>query len=117
MAERMAALGHGWSEETVGAVESGARAVSTDELAGLALVLGVSLGDLLDPTLEGEDTATLDLGGPAPLWGPYARLWARGQIKAQLLWADRDFWFTPGEDAPLGDATAINAEWRRRPRR
>lgn len=117
VAERMTALGHPWAEATVDAVESGARPVSTDELAGLALVLGVSFGDLLDPTLDGDERATLDLGGPEPLWGPYARLWARGQIKAQLIWSDGDFFFSPGEDRPLENATAINAEWRRRPRR
>jgi hypothetical protein len=117
MAERMVALGHAWTELTVAEVESAGRAVSTDELVGVALVLGVSFGDLFDPTLGGNDNATLDLGGSEPLWGPYARLWARGRIKAWLIWSDGDFLFSPGDDTPLGNTEAINAEWRRRPRR
>lgn len=53
VAERMRKLGHRWHAKTVSVVESNDRAVTTDELIALALVLGVTLAELLDP--DGPD--------------------------------------------------------------
>lgn len=118
LAERMSSLGHDWTADTVNEVEERTRPLNVDELLGLALVLGVSLGDLLDPTVARNDAAHLDLGGPEPLWGGFARLWVRQQIRAELLWLDwhRDLFFFPGDDARLENTSAINAQWLRRPR-
>jgi transcriptional regulator with XRE-family HTH domain len=56
LAERMNVLGHGWYHQTVGEVERGNRAVTVDELIGLALALEVTVGELLDPMgPAGED--------------------------------------------------------------
>jgi transcriptional regulator with XRE-family HTH domain len=53
VAERMRKLGNRWHPKTVSLVESGGRPVTTDELVALALVLEVTVADLLDP--EGAD--------------------------------------------------------------
>lgn len=44
LAARMTAFGHDWTAGTVGFVERNQRAVNVDELVGLALCLGVTLG-------------------------------------------------------------------------
>lgn len=49
VAERMRALGHEWSRQTVSDVERNVRNVTVDELLGLALVLGTPISELLDP--------------------------------------------------------------------
>src|SRR5215218_1648915 len=50
LASRMAHLCHGWGRSTVSAVEGKSRNVTVDELFGLALSVGVTIGALLDPT-------------------------------------------------------------------
>jgi hypothetical protein len=65
----------------VAAIEGGSRVVSTDELVGLALVLGVLVGELLDP-----DDEDLNFGGPVPIPVAVAELWARGGTRLQ--WRD-----------------------------
>ena len=84
LAARMTRLGHGWGRSTVSAVEGRTRNVTVDELFGLALSLGVTIGNLLDP--EGPDRSrrlSLDVGLRGPEGGPaqpvdsaLARLWA-----------------------------------------
>lgn len=62
---RMAALGHEWTGGIVGFVERRSRAVAVDELCGLAVCLGVTLGQLLDPTGPAfSHRRSLDLGIP-----------------------------------------------------
>jgi transcriptional regulator with XRE-family HTH domain len=51
LARKMAALGWSWHQQTVAAVESGARQVRLGELADLAGLFGVTL-----PALLGADT-------------------------------------------------------------
>jgi transcriptional regulator with XRE-family HTH domain len=92
LAARMAQLGHGWGRSTVSAVEGRSRNVTVDELFGLALSLGVAIGDLLDPA--GPDRSrrlSFDIGlrdpegvNPKPLGGSVARLWASSRAVLRL---------------------------------
>jgi transcriptional regulator with XRE-family HTH domain len=92
LAARMTHLGHGWGRSTVSAVESRTRNVTVDELFGLALSLGVMIGELLDPA--GPDNSRrlrLDIGlrapyggDPQPLAPGLAQLWASSQAVLRL---------------------------------
>lgn len=65
---RMTDLGHDWGRSTVSAVERSNRNVTTDELFGLALCFGATIGGLLDPT--GPDHSrnlSFDVGLDSPL--------------------------------------------------
>lgn len=50
LAARMTALGHDMSRSAVSAIEGLGRSVSVDEMFGLAISLGVTIGQLFDPT-------------------------------------------------------------------
>ena len=50
LAARMALLGHGWRRSVVSAIEGGRRSVTIDEVFGLAINFGVTVGRLLDPS-------------------------------------------------------------------
>ena len=92
LAAEMTALSHGWGRSTVSAVEGRSRNVTVDEMFGLALCLGVSIGQLLDP--EGPDRSrrlsldvglrTPDGGGPRPVEPTLARLWASSRAVMRL---------------------------------
>lgn len=92
LAARMARLGHGWTRSTVSAAESRARNLTVDELFGLALSLGVSLNQVLDPA--GPDRSrrpSLDVGVRAsgadasqPLDPALARLWSSSRAVLRL---------------------------------
>ena len=92
LAAEMTALGHGWGRSTVSAVEGRSRNVTVDELFGLALCLGVTIGQVLDP--EGPDRSrrlSLDVGlrspdggGPRPVDPNVARLWASSRAVMRL---------------------------------
>lgn len=92
LATQMTSLNHGWGRSTVSAVEGTTRNVTVDELFGLALCLGVTLGELLDP--EGPDRSrrfSLDVGlrvagdgRPQPLDPVLARLWASSRAVMRL---------------------------------
>jgi transcriptional regulator with XRE-family HTH domain len=77
VAVRMTSTGHRWSPTTVSEVENGLRAVTVDELVGLAIILQVGVPILLDPTgPESRDTGTrIDIGSPD------------GPVSAGLLWS------------------------------
>lgn len=66
LADRMSALGHQWSRPTVSQVERAARAVSVDELYGLAHALVMDILMLLSPP-EGA-RLQLDTGLPKTLY-------------------------------------------------
>jgi transcriptional regulator with XRE-family HTH domain len=95
LAARMAHLCHGWGRSTVSAVESKSRNVTVDELFGLAVSVGVTIGELLDPT--GPDhrrPLSLDVGLKAtdgekaqPVAPRLAHLWASSRAVIQL-WHD-----------------------------
>jgi transcriptional regulator with XRE-family HTH domain len=92
LATRMSYLNHGWGRSTVSAVEGRTRNVTVDELFGLALSLGVTIGELLDP--EGPDRSrrlSLDVGlrvpegdDPQPVEPVLARLWASSRAVMRL---------------------------------
>ena len=92
LAARMTYLSHGWGRSTVSAVEGRARNVTVDEMFGLLLSLGITVGQLLDP--EGPDRSrrlSLDIGLPAPEEGSpqlvdpiLARLWASSRAVMRL---------------------------------
>lgn len=75
LAERMTALGHTWSQAKASELERGERAILVDELAALALALGVTVPALLMP----DDGVELDYGHPeAAMNAEVARAWLRG---------------------------------------
>ena len=91
LAAQMTYLSHGWGRSTVSAVEGRTRNVTVDELFGLALCLGVTIGQLLDP--EGPDRSrrlSLDVGlrvadgRPQPVDPLLARLWASSRAVMRL---------------------------------
>lgn len=97
LAARMTHLGHGWGRSTVSAVEGKGRNVTIDELFGLALSIGVAVGDLLDPTGPGHNRQlSLDVGLPLPEGGrrtlspALAQLWAASRAVVR-------FWHDDGE--------------------
>ena len=91
LAAQMTQLGHGWGRSTVSAVEGRTRNVTVDELFGLSLCVGVTIGQLLDPA--GPDRSrrmSLDVGlrcpdaGPQPVESALARLWASSRAVIRL---------------------------------
>jgi transcriptional regulator with XRE-family HTH domain len=99
LAERMANLGHPWSESIVGFVEQNRRNVTVDEYVGLHFALELDdFGALLDPLgVEGEkyrspydtvDKPGLDYGGMKPLPAGYVSSWVRGGVIARGTWTD-----------------------------
>jgi hypothetical protein len=91
LALRMTDLGHDWGRSTVSAVELGNRNVLTDELLGLTICFGVTIGALLDPT--GPDhsrTLSFDLGleFPRRIAADVARLWAASRVVIRLRHED-----------------------------
>ena len=96
LASRMSLLDHGWGRSTVSAVEGRSRNVTVDELFGLALSLGVTIGQLLDP--GGPDRSrqlSLDVGlraegdgPPQPVAPRLARMWASSRALIRLEYDD-----------------------------
>lgn len=92
LAAQMFQLGHGWGRSTVSAVEGRTRNVTVDELFGLTLCLGLTVGQLLDPA--GPDRSrrmSLDVGlrdsgtgRPEPVEPALARRWASSQAVIRL---------------------------------
>lgn len=99
---RMEELGHGWSGGTVGLIERRTRHVAVDELGGLAIALGVTLGQLQDPTGPDHSRRTsLDVGlwesedGSGNSIGPWtAQLWTNSRMVIRVFhgqWMDLAF--------------------------
>jgi transcriptional regulator with XRE-family HTH domain len=66
--DRMNLLDHGWHTPTVSQVEGAMRAVTVEELWGLALALETTITSILTPkSLSGEGTSHLDAGLAEPL--------------------------------------------------
>lgn len=92
LAAQMNQLGHGWGRSTVSAVEGRLRNVTVDELFGLALCLGLTVGQLLDPA--GPDQSRRmsldvglrdsDTGRPETVEPTLARLWASSRAVIRL---------------------------------
>lgn len=119
---RMTDLGHDWGRSTVSAVERRNRNVTTDELFGLALCFGATIGGLLDPT--GPDHSrnlSFDVGLESPLLiePGVAQLWAASRIVMRLWHEDRhayapDVADDPSQPAGLSTLKAEPFEWSRR---
>lgn len=82
LTEKMRHMQHQWSRATCSEVERGKRNVTVDELASLAIVLGVAPGELFDPERLGVN---LDVGMTGPLKTQDASAWARGLLRVQVL--------------------------------
>lgn len=88
LAAHMSGLGHGWSRSTVSAVEGTGRNITVDELGGLAISLGTSIGQLLDPT--GPDHSrklSVDVGLPGlggSLRPELGHLWSLSRLVVSL---------------------------------
>lgn len=91
LAARMTVLGHAMGRSAVGAIETTRRKVTVDELFGLAISIGVTIGQLLDPT--GPDHSrplALDVGlktvdgAPRPIEPRLACLWVASRTVARL---------------------------------
>ena len=85
LAERMVALEHPWNGGIVSFLERRDRGVNTDELVGLALCLGVSIGQLLDP-----GGPTHDQRGPLAAFGANTpKPWTMSAEDGELFMASR----------------------------
>ena len=91
LAARMTILGHTMGRSAVSAIEVKGRNVTVDELFGLAISLGVTIGQLIDPT--GPDRSrplALDVGlktddgAVRPIAPSLSRLWAASRALARL---------------------------------
>jgi transcriptional regulator with XRE-family HTH domain len=91
MAARMVMLGHGWGRSFVSAIEGRRRGVTIDELFGLAITLGVSVGRLLDPSGpdrsrdEGLDVGLGHGGHSRPLPTELGRLLAASRAVIRIV--------------------------------
>lgn len=110
LAVRMTYLGHGWTRSTVSAVEARKRNVTTDELFGLAVSFGMTIGQLLDPTKPGHSRGfSLDVGlvvsdgsGPRLIEPEVAHLWGASRVVVRL-WHDdgREYALDVADDPPM----------------
>jgi transcriptional regulator with XRE-family HTH domain len=117
LAERMSALDYPWlSEGVLGFIERGDRTVTVDELLTLALVLGVDVPTLLDPTgIDGTGTSRLHVvkeidAMPAKA----AKAWLRGD--ARVLVDDANAFRhgpVPGREDAYEEAAPAFREWLR----
>ncbi len=87
VADRMQRLQYDWTDSIVGFVERNDRNVTVAELHGLALIFGVTIADLLDPTGPGENHADpVDYGLPEPFKAAKAREWIYGRLRIRANW-------------------------------
>jgi transcriptional regulator with XRE-family HTH domain len=108
LAARMTRLGHEMGRSAVSAIEARNRNVNVDELFGLALVLGVTVGQLLDPTgpdhgrqLSLDVGVTSEEGAPRPIAPWLSHLWVASRCVAQLPADDgTEVQFLPFDDLP-----------------
>lgn len=87
LGELMAALGHPWTGSVVGFTERQERTVSVEELLGLAIVFGATIGELLDPAAwrRAPEESGLDVGGGSEgqevvISAEWAPLWVRSEV-------------------------------------
>lgn len=86
LAAIMAYLGHDWSRATVSDVERAERNVTMDELLALALALGATIPDLLDPAgVDGRGTNALDYGRTVAMPSRTARHVLHGRVVFRLM--------------------------------
>ena len=91
LAARMTVLGHEWGRSVVSAIEGGRRGVTIDEVFGLAINLGVTVGRLLDPSgpdhsrKVGLDVGLGSVGSSHPLPTELGRLFAASRAVIRLV--------------------------------
>jgi transcriptional regulator with XRE-family HTH domain len=108
LAARMTHLGHGWGRSTVSAVEGRGRNVSVDELFGLAASVGVSIGQLLDPTGPDHSRALsfnvgdTDRGVSRPVEPDVAQLWGASRAVVRLWHEGNEFALDVADELPVG---------------
>ena len=108
LAARMTVLGHTMGRSAVSAIEVKSRNVTVDELFGLAISIGVTIGQLLDPTgpdhsrpLAFDVGLKTDDGEARPIAPGLARLWAASRVVARLSAdGDRSVEFEPADELP-----------------
>lgn len=108
LAGRMTGLGHDMSRSTISAIESSGRSVTIDEMFGFAISLGVTIGQLLDPTGPDHSRADrVDVGlragdGSPQLLSPWiAHLIAASRVRVTLPSEDRvELEVLPAADLP-----------------
>lgn len=89
LAERMAGLGFGWSEQVAGFAERGQRVIGVNELAGLALSLRVTPADLMDPTgPDQSERDVLHVGAGVGVEARRAAMWVRDRITIDIEWEE-----------------------------
>jgi transcriptional regulator with XRE-family HTH domain len=82
---RLLDLNDAWDQTTVSRVEKGERNVSVDELVGVALALGTTIPDLLDPTgPDGTSSTELDYGAKGTLAARKASMWLWGALRVEM---------------------------------
>jgi hypothetical protein len=104
----MTALGHEMTRSTVSAIEGHGRSVTVDELFGLAISIGVTIGQLLDPTgpdhsrTDGVDVGLRAADGSGRRLAPWlAHLLVASRATVTLPTADgAEFQVHPAGDLP-----------------
>lgn len=112
LALRMTDLGHDWGRSTVSAVELNRRSVIVDELFGLALCFGVTIGGLLDPT--GPDhrrNFSFTVGMESRLIEPdVAQLWGASRVVVRLRCEEkREYALDVAADSFLTEGNVVRA--------
>lgn len=97
LAARMTLLGHDMSRSTVSAIEGNGRNVTVDELFALAISIGVTIGQMLDPTgPENTRDFSLDVGLTSASGGSLfvppvlGHLWAASQAVIRRWHVDEE---------------------------
>lgn len=111
LAARMTLLGHRMGRSTVSAIEGKHRGVNVDELFGLAISVGVTVGQLLDPTGPDHSRALsfdvglkTDEGDPRPVAPRLSRLWAASRVVTQVPPSDgRGVEFEAADELEVAD--------------
>lgn len=85
LADRMTLLGHPWTQAVASMTETATRNVTVDELLALAVALGVTPAELLDPGgITGTDERDADLWDLTVLAPRLARSWTAGKTVLRL---------------------------------
>jgi transcriptional regulator with XRE-family HTH domain len=87
LGNRMKALGFGWRQQIVNAVETGERRLQVDELLGLALALETTLQELLSPS-ESDREAPVAIPSGETVSADYVTGLVYGMNRGAVRWID-----------------------------
>jgi len=79
----MSALGYSWHQQTVGAVETGVRRVTAEEILGLSWALMTSISELIKPA---DDDKTVELPDGRPIDAVAVRHSVDGVVTPVIQW-------------------------------